>query len=139
MQEIAKTVSKPEIQSELQNRLFSVLDYLGEAAKKTADIAADQLPKIAHDIVMYGAISGWIYCGIGLLLIAVAITIGTAIWRKGKEWSEEAFVFSCIGTALFFIFGLCVFCTSIDNAIKATFAPRVYLIEWVTEQVKKMN
>ena len=133
----------------MQNRLFGVLDYLGDLTKQGIDFAGQQVPLIAHDIIMYGAVSGWIYTGIGLLLMGIAIGCLVAIFRKtvfwyggesGHDYENQYKTFVCAVVGIIsMIAGSITFGHNIDGAIKATFAPRVYLIEWVADQVKQLR
>lgn len=129
-------VAQPPISTELQNRLFGVLDYLGDLTKQGIDFAGQQVPLIAHDIVMYGAISGWVYTGLGLILIGIAVVL----WRKIKDAEDsDASFLLMVGSVVLLSLGSLTFCMHLNDAIKVTFAPRLYLIEWVADQVKQLR
>lgn len=136
-------VQNVDLSEELQNRLLTVMDWIGESAKAGVDLAGKELPLLLREIAIYGAVSHWTYVLLGLLAIFIFCMF---LYNKNKKplWVDDG----AIPTARFFltvVFGVFAFIgihsvfLNIDDAIKATFAPRVYVIEWSAEQIKKIN
>lgn len=135
-------MTKVELSNELQQRLVTVLDYLGDTAKHGADLAAKELPEVANEIVLLGMVRGWMGLGLGVVLIAFAawaLQQNMADWRRNRENGPsigEDPIALLIAGAVAFAVGLGVGIPSVLMTITATFAPRVYLIEWVADKMK---
>lgn len=130
-----------DLSAELQNRLLTVMDWIGESAKTGVDLASRELPLLLKEIAIYGAVSNWlmvIVCSIPVVILTILVYN-----RKNKPWSNNygpspRSVFAAL------LFLVAIPCTltafdHIDDAVKATFAPRVYVIEWSVEQIRKIR
>lgn len=144
----------PALSTELQTRLVSVLDYLGEAVKSGADFASQQAPAVAREVVLYGAIVNW--AGVVVMLAFVLVCVRALAWIVKEEKADRAkheeqqkderyksdfdpFGHAVIGFLCIAVAVGCM-CNAIfsfaPRAAKATWAPRVYLIEWTADKLK---
>ena len=144
MQTTIENLTKADLTVELQDRLLTVLDWIGQTAKSGMEIASKELPIMLREIAIYGAVYNW-----AIVLLTVVSMIGLFVLLRNKHnrpWSTDysaptGRVFFAITMWFFSLigFGCCTAGNAFDDAIKATFAPRIYAIEWTMDQVKKLN
>lgn len=141
-----------ELNEQLQQRLVSVIDYLGESTKKAADFTVEQAPLVAQEIVRWGIYSHLIIAGI-CLLIGLLLLIPSRIGfskhksryairvendRQGthdsynNDWLILAIIPLVASVAMLIPVSI-----NLYHAVKPAIAPRVYLIEWATNQLRK--
>lgn len=128
---------------ELQQRLGAVLDYIGDVAKGATDFTAEQAPLVAREVVMWGVWSNTILA-VGLFLAVVPLLLLAK--KSGKACKtlidENSEMCVPVGVATAILIGGAVACTCVaafsatPKAIKASVAPRLYLVEWVKEAAK---
>lgn len=116
-----------EINDEVKTRLIKYLDSVEELVNKGIDLASDQLPVIAHELIAWNRAS----TTIGLLFSIGIVVTGFLAMRKCFKLAQttEPYVVGCLAGALFSLAG---FITTLCNAmpcIKAWFAPRLVLLE----------
>lgn len=145
MQTTIENLTKTDLSVELQDRLLTVLDWIGQTAKSGMEIASKELPIMLREIAIYGAVYNWT---IVLLTVASMICLFVLLRNKhNRPWTADDYgapsgrVFFAIILVFFSVFGFlgCTAGNAFDDAIKATFAPRIYVIEWTMDQVKKLN
>ena len=98
-----------------------------EAVEKGAELAANEIPSILTEYVMYNAVYYWI-------LTFISILAGTYTYRaaiKAARIIKEDKDPSVQIVSGFFsgAFSLIVFFSSVFDAVQATFFPRVFLLE----------
>lgn len=114
----------------MQERLNAILDYLTDAVKSGAEVASREIPLLAEEIAIYGAVKGWVLVAISLLAMFGAVYSV----RRVASFKDDGIQFLCvIGCIVLAIGGLICFCVNIDDAIKATFAPRLFILEYVVD------
>ena len=139
-----------------EQRINSLLDYLGQTAKDGIAFASEQAPLVAKEVATYGAVVGWAKVVIGVFLLAgVAFAIRKALaitkednpdYDPKNNWSafnNKKLGFENGRTIVLLVcsipvsaFGVSLVAANMDDAMKATFAPRVYVLEYVAKLVK---
>lgn len=121
---------------QLNERLVSLMDYIGSVAKDADAFARAQLPDVAREIVAWELWSGVVY---GLICIAI---IAACVWvfrfalkimddnHDGRE--IPMFIFSAIVGPVAFIFVL----VNTHSIIKAVAAPRLVILDYVKGVLK---
>ena len=123
------------IDEQTNARINAILDYLGDITKQGIDFASDQIPQLAREVAIYGAIRGW--TGVVLCLIAIGFAAWVAKWCiKMIPKSDGASVMGLTVVLFVGVYAVISLMENADNAIKATFAPRVYLVEYVADLAK---
>jgi hypothetical protein len=120
---------------EIESRLVTVLDYIGEAVKNNEY----QIPEIAQEIVNRALVTS---CMMGVVFFVLSFgCIALARWalvEAGKKNGENDdftagfFVVSLLFLLLFSSLGL----MSVYDFASVYVAPRVYVLEWVAARAK---
>lgn len=109
-----------------------------ELYAKTAETLVRETPILAQEYVRWifwsniAELSLWIFAVIALCLSVKKFVPGM---EKG-DGKTTAIIFSAIGIAVFSLVAGYNGITNTKQAIKAAIAPRVILVEWVSNQVK---
>jgi len=96
---------------------------LSEYIKATVDMASEQMPLVAEEIVLFAIWDG----SIGLLL-GIAMIPALVMWARHaikERWDEIFWLGVCVGSLLSFF--MIIF--SLNELLKAAFAPRVLILE----------
>ncbi|MFN7302069.1 MAG: hypothetical protein ACK5U7_11415 [Bacteroidota bacterium] len=123
------------------SRLDQLLDYLTETLKSGVDFAGTQIPLLARDIALYGAYSNWAYCLVILLLLLGCFLLFRRCYHVARlpaSTEDARFVhgLGCVISTIASIVLIICFFPCLDDAVKATFAPRVYILEYVADLIK---
>ena len=132
---------------EIQSRITKYMDAIESSAQKTGEFLSEQTPLLAQE---YLAWYFWSHCFFVVVVsIVFVLSLFVIRWlRKEYKIEEEksnnsevtGFITGCILVALVFSLGSLVFiCVNIYEMIKVTVAPRVVLLEKVTELLDKVN
>lgn len=122
---------------EIQQHLISYIDKLEGLAKQGADFAADQIPLVLQEYILYQQLSTTVsLVGSLLLFISALIVLRTGYkallqdehLRNPARWMP--FLFVGVLGCIFFPIGIL---SSVDPCIKVWTAPRVVLIEKLNE------
>lgn len=120
---------------EIESRLVTVLDYIGEAVKSNQH----QVPEVAQEIVNRALVTS---CMMGVIFFVLAFGCGAMsrwAWVAGanaENKEDEGFTaLSVIGFIFLVIFtGLGLM--NAYNFASVYVAPRVYVLEWLAAQAK---
>lgn len=125
------------ISEENAEQFNSFLSWLMEAAQSGATEMAEQSQLLLQEIAFVGAIQNWTYTVIFIAFMILSIFL----WKnKRKAFDSDdcptAWGFLCISitvvTVLLFVGTLKEF---LPNALKATFAPRLYTLEYLADLI----
>ena len=114
--------------SELNKAVADLVIKATQAAEAAGKFAVEQLPDVAHQYVLYVAVISWAMVILGILLFLLLFFLEKFYDVKG----DNLFFLSIFTTSI----GLCLVGFNISNAIMATVAPKVLLIQWAAELVK---
>ena len=132
------SVLTPDNQKLLNDSLGSILEW----AKAAGDFVQGQAPLIAQEIITFGRVAAWVQVGFGLLLL---VFTGLLVFmlqrhiRKHEDMLDCEPLFVIPGGLVALIGGIGGMALVFDNALiamKATFAPRLYLIEYVSALIR---
>jgi H+/Cl- antiporter ClcA len=123
--------------AELESKSMELLQWLEQAIKSTADFTAEQIPLFVQELLHYNFVMSLSYFIIGL----GGATIATILTYKFAKWMEKEEVWGELGPIIMFPIALIVasILFSVHNTdwIKIKLAPRVYLMEYVKDQIKQ--
>jgi hypothetical protein len=119
---------------ETEKNINEAINWLQQTCGTIQNFASEQSPIYFREVVEWAFWSSALGGGFGILLIVLGI-VGVF---KMKSWEEGGLdhesIFGCGIIVLVFLFvGTCLNCKHIPNAIKAKVAPRMVLIEHLTE------
>jgi len=125
-----------ELDNELKQRLINSLDKVEEWVRAGEGLVKEQAPLVVQDIINWGIFGYGISAVASFVSVVIMIFIIISIGKKARSLTEakdECIVFACvltmIGCAVVTILLAINFVTSSPVALKATFAPRVYVLE----------
>ena len=98
-----------------------------EAVEKGAELAANEIPSILTEYVMYNAVYYWILTFISILAGTYTYRAAVKAARIIKEDKDPSV--QIISGFFSGAFSLIVFFSSVFDAVQATFFPRVFLLE----------
>lgn len=116
-----------------------LIKQLIEIIKSTNNFVLSQAPDVARQIVTMGRIIEPVEFLFGLVLIfgSVYAFKYTDTQVKNNEWDEIAWVPFGIGCLCALIGGLITTTCQFECTIKAWFAPKLYLLEYLSHLVRK--
>ena len=120
---------------ELQNRLTAYLDTIEESAATASEFAAEQMPLLVQEYLTWIWWSSLIFglpCLLGAIAAAVLFFVGAI--KEGRAGGRATWGFPCAMISLLAFIPLCAgVCASAATFVKVSVAPRVVLLEKVTE------
>lgn len=107
-----------------------------QAAEAAGKFAAEQLPDVAQQYVMYVSITSWLWVTVGLLLIfAPPVFAWRFAAKQGGDAGDCLFTAGMV-SAITGTLGVIAVASNLSTAVMATFAPKVLLIKWAAELVR---
>lgn len=119
--------------SALEQAVADLLLKVTSAAEAAGRFAVEQLPDVAQQYVLYVAIKSWVWFGAGVFLLALAVWLCKKAWR---DLDADEAPFLLISSPLSFLIGSIIVGANIGDAILATWAPKILLIQWAAELLK---
>lgn len=131
---------------QLQTKLTDVIGYLEMGIKQTVDFTAEQTPLVIHELLTYSIITQCVKVLWSLIIIVIAYKCLRHFWKclkddfaqKEAAWCEwyqgMCCVFAFIAFTTLFITTYNITYKA-DKLFKLYFAPRIYLLEYVKEQI----
>lgn len=122
---------------EVNQRLITMLDYIGEAVKRADGFATEQIPLVVHEIIRWEIASG--VCGIifALLLIVLGGWASRWCWKEGENrqsnLSDDTLFFGLIVGAISFVIGAIILPPASMQTVKALIAPRLVVLNYVNK------
>jgi heme/copper-type cytochrome/quinol oxidase subunit 2 len=126
---------------ETQAKMNELLTWLMDTVKQSGEFVQSQAPDVARQMVAWGMWSGWCGVAICLLVIAALMAGGVKLIRYGASDKCEHDEGACVGAGLI----ACVLTTiplfilfvgAFPTALKATVAPKLYVLEQVGNMLK---
>lgn len=119
-----------------ESNINEILTYLLDAVKTAEAFTVEQVPLLAQEIITYGIASNTACVIAG----SVALWVGMFLGKRGvaenkkpyHEQNEPVIILGIMGGTGLALGGLCVIALSVGDLIKAIFAPRLYLIDYVS-------
>lgn len=118
----------------LQQALQMFLDMLVSAK----DFVIEQSPLVLRELLLLETITRGVWVGLGLLILLITISFTIYIkkhwhWYKGKDPQAGLAIML---PALGYVFSIPIILIHIIPLIKVIIAPRVYLIEYISNLIK---
>ena len=120
---------------QLNERLVSLMDYIGSVAKDADAFARAQLPDAAREIVAWELWSGVARAVFGVTIAFFAVKYGYRVLRyfqrTDPKIAETPWPIAIVVFVIAAIFGACLFADSATTAIRAVVAPRLVILDYV--------
>jgi len=125
----------------LTERILQVIDYSGDLVKDGTEFIKEQSPLVVQEFLKWNFMEGLITAILTGSIILSVIMFCVVSRKKFDGWikATDGFVIVPIIPGFFIV---CVligagFIPNVKKCLKIKYAPRVYLIEWAANQVKK--
>lgn len=115
-----------------------------EMVKTGASFIVGELPAFAHEIIVWGIASNivsFVLCWLAVVILALVMRGSHKIVKThdeedyGEYTAWWVWAVSCISTGIAGIFAFITTCCSALEIFKAIFAPRLYLIEQISNML----
>lgn len=113
-------------------------------AKSGSGFVTEQIPLLVKEIIRWGLAEKAIYCSIGIILLSLGIILFRYL-HTHRSWLRQALnsynedvpaMSLCILTLAANLVGALIFFINLHDFIKILVAPRLYLIEYLSQLVK---
>jgi hypothetical protein len=125
------------MQQELLNRADSIFVAMKDAAVAAKDFAMEQLPDIVYQLIMFERAFLTITVFLPFIFIPLFVVM---FFKTSNENNEGACILYGFTTLFLFIASFISFISMIANFksfLMVWFAPKIYLIQYLTELLKK--
>jgi len=138
---MSKEVEKlTPMQEELLSRADSIFATMKEAAMAAKDFAMDQLPDIVHQLIVFERV----YLTCIVLAPIILLPLFIALWFKTTKIdayeNDGIIILFGAGTIMLGVSSFLAFISMLANFksfLMVWFAPKIYLIQYLTELLKK--
>lgn len=120
--------------------------------RQAGEVAKEELPKVAREIITWNIAADILWCVFAAVLLLIAYRVLRGSFPTWMKWLNQPYFptnkddipdpqgivngFKFVGSAAITLYGVIVFMTCGLDLLKAFFAPRLYLIEFLTDLVK---
>jgi hypothetical protein len=137
------TVSKFD---QLADKFYDTLSWGLDKVQQGGEWASGAIPNLggdvgklltdlAHEYVLYYAIISWIWVAVSFIGAGIVYHVVKPIGKR--KMAEEEIFSRLIPSLIFSVICLICFCAHIGDAIKTTFAPKVFIAEKVVEIIQR--
>ena len=129
---------KEELKDALQDKTLNIINWLEGAIKTSTDFASEQIPLFIQELLHYNFVMSlsWFILGIvGVITMVIGAILLIKWANKNFHVRDDACYFGLIFLSLGFVCSSLMVFNNLDW-IKIKLAPRVYLMEYVKENLK---
>lgn len=117
--------------------LTKMIDITVQSMNDVIEFGKQQIPDVIHQLLMWQATNAAVWMGLGLILLAL-----TWKWFKQvNKWANDSGDDECyvlhLFTAVFTAAGVAFIIPNLLEILQIMVAPKVYLIEYASELIKK--
>lgn len=125
-----------ELTEAMQDKTLNIINWLESAIKTSTDFASEQIPLFIQELLHYNFVMSliWFSVGIATFIIIAYYTRKFCKWMTEEDnWDEYSPAVIFFAMALI---GCIIFSACHMDWIKIKLAPRVYLMEYVKDNLK---
>lgn len=115
--------------------LVKMIDVTIQSINDVVEFGKQQIPEIIHQLLMWKATEAGLYA-----LLGIAFLIAAFLWgKKVNEWGKRDYnaYGAHIATACATIVGVLITFSNLMDFLYILVAPKVYLLEYSTQLIKK--
>jgi hypothetical protein len=131
-----------ELNEDVKLKMLQYLNSLEGVVKSGTDFVADQMPLVLQEYIMYNRCYSTFAIVMSIVLAVIAyksFSRGMQTIAEDKRNTEPYMVsFTVFGMAAG-ILGLIIFCHNFDMMMKSWTAPRILVLEQISELIKGMK
>ena len=120
----------------IENNIEQILNYLQEGVETAGSFVVEQTPLLIQEILTYNLIFHGILVGFGILIAVTLISITLYVLPKLDRNNVDQVMTFIIGNLLGWGASIALIFCNVFAAIKIYFAPRLYLLEYVSDLIK---
>lgn len=125
---------------DVADQIIKVMDKIAEKFGIVIDTSKPVLEQLAHNIVQYCFYKSVILSIIfGLVIIGVIVGVILLIRKGIKKDDEDYILFGIVPLILLGIVPIIFFCRNVDTVISSKVFPEKVVIEYVSDQYKKIK
>lgn len=125
---------------DVADQIIKVIDKLAEKFGIVIDTSKPVIEELAHNIVRYCFYKSMIISIIlGLVVIGIIIGVILLIRKSIKKDKEDYILFGVLPLILLGIVPIIFFCRNVDTVISSKVFPEKVVIEYVSDQYKKIK
>jgi len=124
---------------EVNQRLVTMIDSIGEVVKRADGFASEQLPLVVNEIIRWEIMEGLLFVGLALVFLSAGGWFARICWKEWKKNQEGhrsidgglwilCFILSCVSI---FIGSVIIIPASLQTT-KAITAPRLVVLNYVS-------
>lgn len=117
--------------------LVKMIDFSIQSASDVVEFSKQQIPQVIHELLMWRATNAGIWMLVGILVLIGMWKTFKAINKCVKDTGDDDNYIMHIGTAMLAIIGLGFFLPNLLEMLQILVAPKVYLIEYSADLIKK--
>lgn len=122
----------------LTERITSILGFIEESVKQGSSFAAEQMPDVVNQILIWGFWRSFLIWVFWLVLLPICACI--FIWSskkvdKGNYDVSPPHMFICIFTGFLSVVSIIVVLSNWDW-LKITLAPKLYLLQYISDFIR---
>lgn len=132
---------------DLQKQLAELLKQLMAVASDAGKWAASQVPPLVQEKIVFGRVTLTVQLLAAIVALAISVRVFRHAWAINQEavktkeiydlWPETRGAGVCMLSAASAIVFALMSATTFESAAMVWFAPRLYIVEWLTNLVKK--
>ena len=128
---------------ETKDQLNRFMDNMNSAIEGGADFVLEQAPLVVQEIVVWGRVehTTWVVLSVAMMTTAILV-----FKKKGLPYCatldnstgnrDIATAFSWLAFVIVTVISSTVFAVNLTHCLKAWFAPRLYVIEYIADALK---
>lgn len=131
------------MEKKIKENIGEIIDKLQIYVENAENFAADQAPQLLQEIIYWGIIENSIDAFIGLIVLSICSYAVYYFFTKyptaDDEEQEVAYVFGIIVSSTASIISFCVTLAQLQMVLYIYFAPRLYLIDRISDIARKFS
>jgi len=117
--------------------LIKMIDFSIQSMSDVVDFGKQQIPQVIHELLMWKATNACVWIVVGVILFILSWLTFKAINRYVATTGEEDAYIVHVVTAILFVIGGFFFIPNLLELLQILVAPKVYLIEYSADLIKK--
>lgn len=126
-----------QLQDTASNALVNMIDVTVKTMSDVVDFGKQQIPQVIHELLMWKATNACVWMAIGVILVVLSWVTFKAINRYVADTGDGDVYVLHLATGALVILGALFFVPNLLELLQILVAPKVYLIEYSADLIKK--
>lgn len=126
---------------EIEKQIVSLIEAAKQTCSDTVSFITQQAPDVIAQLIRWKICEGVFFAVFGAALLGAAFKLFRVTYKSHKAGDADDVVWVPAGMAIvaMSIGGVVAACNGVTQAVKATIAPKVLILEMVTDAVRPDN